>query len=126
MIALKIFYSNIHFILTFVDDILQLKAITRFAFRQILQTVFGRTKIDGIKMKLNSLFFMVLMYIFVRHSSANDDEFHEELFIKPLQTGHVNTYFQFTTEWRLKNNESCKFYALLILYEKFSKHSAEK
>lgn len=39
---------------------------------------------------------------------ASNDKFHEELFIKPLQSGHVYTYFQFTTQWALKNNESCK------------------
>lgn len=27
------------------------------------------------------------------------DEFHEELYIKPLETGHINSYFQFTTSW---------------------------
>lgn len=36
------------------------------------------------------------------------DKFNEELFVKPFQSGHVNSYFQFTTEWLLQNNESRK------------------
>lgn len=40
--------------------------------------------------------------------NASPDKFNEELFIKALHSGHVYTYFQFTTEWLLQNNESCK------------------
>ncbi|KAK3742758.1 hypothetical protein QZH41_018969, partial [Actinostola sp. cb2023] len=32
-------------------------------------------------------------------SLASEDEFHEELLVKPLPTGQVYTYFQFTTIW---------------------------
>lgn len=44
----------------------------------------------------------------VHDLTASIDKFNEELFIKALHSGHVYTYFQFTTEWQLKNNESCK------------------
>ena len=39
-----------------------------------------------------------------------DDAFHEELFIKPLPTGHIYTHFQFTTTWdvELKRKDECK------------------
>lgn len=33
------------------------------------------------------------------------DRYYEEAFVKPLASGHINTYFQFTTEW---NFENCK------------------
>lgn len=51
--------------------------------------------------------FIYLIIFYLKLSNAND-KFSEELFIKPLPTGHVNTYFQFTTEWLIKNKESCK------------------
>ena len=40
----------------------------------------------------------------------HDDAFHEELFIKPLPTGHIYTHFQFTTTWdvELKRKDECK------------------
>lgn len=28
-----------------------------------------------------------------------DEQFHEELVVRPLAGDHVNTYFQFTTRW---------------------------
>uniref|UniRef100_A0A1B0CXB3 Gpi transamidase complex n=1 Tax=Lutzomyia longipalpis TaxID=7200 RepID=A0A1B0CXB3_LUTLO len=34
------------------------------------------------------------------------DNFHEELFIKPLPSGHVNTFFQFTTKWQYSEKEN--------------------
>ncbi|GAB0091819.1 PIG-T [Sergentomyia squamirostris] len=34
------------------------------------------------------------------------DEFHEELFIKPLPSGHINTFFQFTTKWQYNEKEN--------------------
>ena len=39
-----------------------------------------------------------------------EDAFHEELFIKPLPTGHIYTHFQFTTTWdvELKRKDECK------------------
>lgn len=36
------------------------------------------------------------------------DEYYEELFVKPLPSGHINTFFQFTTEWRFDNRERDK------------------
>ena len=40
----------------------------------------------------------------------SEDAFHEELFIKPLPTGHVYTHFQFTTTWEveLRRKDECK------------------
>lgn len=55
--------------------------------------------------KIVVIFFLVFL---IDLTKAAPDKFNEELFIKPLHSGHVNTYFQFTTEWLLQNNESCK------------------
>lgn len=52
--------------------------------------------------------FLISIFCFSLASGETGDQFDEELFIKPLSTGHVNTYFQFTTEWLLQNNESRK------------------
>lgn len=49
----------------------------------------------------------VIVFLFVLLSCVHygfcDDEFTEELFIKPLPTGHVYSYFQFTTTWDVTN-----------------------
>lgn len=57
-----------------------------------------------IEMKRH-LFLISIFYLLLGRGKASD-QFDEELFIKPLSTGHVNTYFQFTTEWLVQNNES--------------------
>ena len=47
------------------------------------------------------------------HGSVNDskDSFTEELFIKPLPTGHLYSYFQFTTKWDVNPEETkCKHF----------------
>lgn len=53
---------------------------------------------------------LVLICLLVNFNdlTASPDRYNEELFIKALHSGHVYTYFQFTTEWILQNNESCK------------------
>ncbi|XP_015598546.1 GPI transamidase component PIG-T [Cephus cinctus] len=38
------------------------------------------------------------------YSTAQDDFFDEELLLKPLASGHVYAYFQFTTLWEAPNN----------------------
>ena len=42
-------------------------------------------------------FFCIL--VFLSLIDAVKDEFHEEMFIKPLESGHVYNHFQFTTTW---------------------------
>lgn len=54
------------------------------------------------------LFCSVIFCLFLALSATSSDEFNEELFIKPLSNGYVNTYFQFTTEWLIKDNADCK------------------
>uniref|UniRef100_A0A1L8E420 Putative gpi transamidase complex n=1 Tax=Nyssomyia neivai TaxID=330878 RepID=A0A1L8E420_9DIPT len=48
------------------------------------------------------MFFFLLCFFLATNviSCEYQDEFHEELFIKPLASGHVNTFFQFTTKWQ--------------------------
>lgn len=58
--------------------------------------------------------YLILFYVNLSYAS---DKFNEELFIKPLPTGHVNTYFQFTTEWLIKNNESRKLIKSIVYYD---------
>lgn len=40
--------------------------------------------------------------------AASGDRYYEEAFVKPLASGHINTYFQFTTEWHFENVRNCK------------------
>lgn len=44
------------------------------------------------------------------HQSHNstDEQFHEELVVRPLAGDHVNTYFQFTTRWHYGKHENRK------------------
>lgn len=46
--------------------------------------------------------------------SLQSEHFHEELFIKPLANGFVNTFFQFTTRWTMENREERNFFQYLI------------
>uniref|UniRef100_A0A1B6C6L0 GPI transamidase component PIG-T n=1 Tax=Clastoptera arizonana TaxID=38151 RepID=A0A1B6C6L0_9HEMI len=56
------------------------------------------------------LFFVNLIYIFIvdGHCLSIKDSFHEELLLKPLPSGHVYSYFQFTTLWKT-NFETSNF-----------------
>ena len=49
----------------------------------------------------------MLLFSLITNSIQYDDEFNEELFIKPLQSGHINTYFQFTTKWNHNIHDDC-------------------
>lgn len=52
--------------------------------------------------------FTAIVFVVIRDSFQFEDEFHEELFLKPLPTDHINTYFQFSTEWALNRHDSRK------------------
>jgi len=39
---------------------------------------------------------------------SSDEQFHEELVVRPLAGDHVNTYFQFTTRWHYGNRNNRK------------------
>ena len=43
-------------------------------------------------------------------SFAAKDVFHEQLFLRPLKTGHVYAHFQFTTVWDvdIRDSKACK------------------
>ena len=59
---------------------------------------------------LLGLIFAVLCSI-----SAGDDDFTEELLLKPLESGHLYGHFQFTTTWNADPTikSSCKFSKIL-------------
>lgn len=42
-------------------------------------------------------FFLIVLCV----GAENEDEFNEELFLKPLPTGHLYAHFQFTTSWNI-------------------------
>ncbi|XP_037938466.1 GPI transamidase component PIG-T [Teleopsis dalmanni] len=56
------------------------------------------------------LFALLNVIIGQEHHSEDtkntNEEFHEELYVRPLATGYINSYFQFTTRWHYgdKNN----------------------
>lgn len=54
------------------------------------------------------LLFAVIIFTIINKSAQFQDEFHEELFLKPLPTGHINSFFQFSTEWTLNRRDSRK------------------
>lgn len=46
---------------------------------------------------------------FAISENSHSDSFTEELFIKPLSSGHVYNYFLFTTRWKIGNEkETCR------------------
>lgn len=42
---------------------------------------------------------LIILSIHLKISTASTEKFSEELYIKPLPSGHVYSYFQFTTQW---------------------------
>lgn len=60
------------------------------------------------------LIFVVIFYLLPCHGEASlghgdgSDRFDEELVMKSLSSGHVNTYFQFTIRYLLQHNKSRK------------------
>lgn len=62
-------------------------------------------------------FLIFISYWFnLSYCYVNSEQFHEELFIKPLPSNHLYTYFQFTTLWDSElNKETCKFMHPFIL-----------
>ena len=61
-------------------------------------------------------FYVMILYfcIDLTNSIVNDD-FKEELLIKPLSSGHTYFHFQFTTLWNssIDNPEECKLMIML-------------
>lgn len=60
----------------------------------------------------------VAMLLTISHSillyyshALKNDEFFEELYVKPLESGHVYFHFQFTSIWNVSLHEPdvCKF-----------------
>lgn len=64
---------------------------------------------NHLTMIFHRLALTLFVVFYLNYANASSDKFHEELFIKPLNSGHVYTYFQFTTQWLLQSNDSCKF-----------------
>ncbi|XP_076449628.1 GPI-anchor transamidase component PIGT-like [Babylonia areolata] len=53
---------------------------------------------------------VLVFYCCLQHSKAStNDRFYEELYIKPLQSGHVLFDFQFTTKWNVSVHDVEKF-----------------
>lgn len=52
---------------------------------------------------------LLLFISFSLNTIDCSDTFNEELVIKPIATGHLNAYFQFTTNWLVKNQENCMY-----------------
>lgn len=52
--------------------------------------------------------FLVIFLVLIEESYQFTDSFSEELYLKPLESGHINSYFQFTTKWDMNKNDSRK------------------
>lgn len=59
------------------------------------------------------LIILFLGFVFSVNCVSYNDSFNEELLIKPLASGHIYSYFQFTTTWYQKKY-NCKL--LNIIY----------
>lgn len=76
-------------------------------------TVFFHSQRCKVAMK-SHLIFVLIFYFLPCHGEASlghgdgSDQFDEELVMKALSSGHVNTYFQFTIRYLLQNNRSRK------------------
>lgn len=54
-------------------------------------------------LRISLLLIVSALFETISSVCTNDDSFDEELFLKPLPSGHVYAYFQFTTIWKTKN-----------------------
>lgn len=55
----------------------------------------------------NGLILLLLLAIGLLHcANASSETLSEELFIKPLPTGHVYSHFQFTIKWDVNPEET--------------------
>ena len=53
---------------------------------------------------------VVLLAVFFRLAGAlGEDSLREELFIRPLPSGHVYSHFQFTTTWNVSFEHGRKY-----------------
>lgn len=55
-----------------------------------------------------SIIFLILLYASPIAAVKESSEFHEELYVRPMANGLVNTFFQFTTRWHYGDRENCK------------------
>lgn len=63
---------------------------------------------------MHKLYSVCLIFVIgIAKSVQFSDKFDEELFLKPLPSGHVNAYFQFTTNWLINKNDSRKLFKIL-------------
>lgn len=55
--------------------------------------------------------FLISIEVCLVRSLIINDKFHEELYMKPLPSGHVYSYFQFTTVWNTSFEfNTCMYY----------------
>uniref|UniRef100_A0A0A1WEV3 GPI transamidase component PIG-T n=1 Tax=Zeugodacus cucurbitae TaxID=28588 RepID=A0A0A1WEV3_ZEUCU len=53
-----------------------------------------------------SIIFLILLCVSSIVAVKESSEFHEELYVRPLTNGLVNTFFQFTTRWHYGDREN--------------------
>ena len=76
--------------------------------------VFGMT--EAMSKQVISVVLLCVVITVVRSQS---DRFDEELFVRPLQSGHVYSHFQFTTRWDVDQSDqlACKLSELWSAHE---------
>lgn len=91
-----------------------LTAVCNFTEKQCFFFTFSMTLLV-VKMSAHCLI-NILVFLFsainckTNEVKQNGDSFREELFIKPLQNGHIYSYFQFTTVWNANSRlNPCMF-----------------
>lgn len=48
--------------------------------------------------------YIIFIILYISYTNAQSDTFHEELILKPLPSGYIYAFFQFTTIWEASNS----------------------
>lgn len=58
---------------------------------------------------LTNILLIIFAFLYVCECSLNEDQFNEELLLKPLYSDQLYAYFQFSTIWNTESKtETCK------------------
>ncbi|XP_054730032.1 GPI transamidase component PIG-T [Anastrepha obliqua] len=55
-----------------------------------------------------SIIYFISILVLPTEAVKESSEFHEELFVRPMTNGHVNTFFQFTTRWHYGDRDNLR------------------
>ncbi|XP_067641498.1 GPI transamidase component PIG-T [Eurosta solidaginis] len=76
-------------------------------------------------LRIFGIIYLIILLIWSIEAVRESNDFHEELYIRPLPNGHVNTYFHFTSRWHYGDKDNLHYTQIiprpiaetLLLYE---------